>query len=123
MGHCKSNCPKLERKKSYQQGKNASKTHSPPLRPTGSRLSTSLNRKNDPGSTPPPPPATALESPKVKNSWEIVPTVVFPDIQKTISHLASRLATDSNIYLQRLPYHSVITDYGGPRKMTQMLLG
>ncbi|KAJ5424671.1 hypothetical protein N7445_010644 [Penicillium cf. griseofulvum] len=56
------------------------------------------------------------------NSWELVPNVVFPNPHETICQLASGLATDPDIYLQRLPYHSVITAHGGPQKIAEMLL-
>lgn len=49
--------------------------------------------------------------------------VVFPNLHGTICQLASRLATDPDVYLQRLPYHSVITNCGGPKKMADLLLG
>lgn len=48
--------------------------------------------------------------------------VVFPNLHATICQLASRLATDPDVYLQRLPYNSVITTCGGPKKLADMLL-
>ncbi|KAE8313226.1 hypothetical protein BDV41DRAFT_537209 [Aspergillus transmontanensis] len=73
---------------------------------------------------PPPtlPPQTTQQT--IINSWELVPSVVFPNLHNTICQLASRLATNPDVYLQRLPYHSVITGHGGPQKMAhiQMLL-
>ncbi|KAK6837640.1 hypothetical protein RU639_001234 [Aspergillus parasiticus] len=73
---------------------------------------------------PPPtlPPQTTQQT--IINSWVLVPSVVFPNLHDTICQLASRLATNPDVYLQRLPYHSVITGHGGPQKMAhiQMLL-
>lgn len=58
----------------------------------------------------------------IQNSWELVPNVVFPHLYSKISDLASRLTTDPDVYLQRLPYNSTIRSYGGPLKMAEMLL-
>jgi hypothetical protein len=46
----------------------------------------------------------------------LVPSVVFPNKGKPICQLALHLATDPDVYLQQVPYKSVIKNYGGHRR-------
>ncbi|KAJ5208039.1 hypothetical protein N7449_002418 [Penicillium cf. viridicatum] len=121
-GHCKSKCPKLKRKNNGQQGDRA---YEYPSLPSGVRSSMPPSRRVEPSqSTVDPQPTLSLQTTQgtTMNSWELVPSVVFPNLHDTICQLTSSLATDPNVYLQRLPYHSVITGHGGPQKIAQMLL-
>ncbi|KGO39200.1 hypothetical protein PEX1_063420 [Penicillium expansum] len=122
MGHCKSECHKLERKNRGQQGH---RTNELPSLPLGLSSSVPPSRRVEPSqntidSQPTLPSQTTKES--AMNSWELVPNVIFPNLHNMICQLTSGLATDPDVYLQRLPYHSVITAHGGPQKIAQMLL-
>jgi hypothetical protein len=118
MGHCKAECPKLKLKKS--KGHKAVNHPFSPSLSTDLRSDITLTSQNTIGPQPPHSPPTGQKT--GINSWELVPNVVFPTLYSTISQLASRLVADSDVYLQRLPYRSVITRLGGPQKVAQMLL-
>ncbi|KAL3460047.1 hypothetical protein BJX64DRAFT_300957 [Aspergillus heterothallicus] len=138
MGNCKAKCLKLKLKNS--KGRKASESPFLPLlantraensTSTVTSLSTDLRSdmsyakrvltpQNPIGPQPPNSPPSGQRT--GISSWELVPSVVFPNLHSTISHLSSHLVTDSDVYLQRLPYRSVITSLGGPQKVAQMLL-
>ncbi|KAH8429535.1 uncharacterized protein LDX57_007199 [Aspergillus melleus] len=140
MGHCKAKCPDIERKNRGQQGSITDKRPSLP-----SSLANPGAKATDTASSPPTtlrasmPPSRRVEAPPTKfdpeatlppsstqeppmNSWEVVPNVVFPNLHRAICQLASRLAIDPDVYLQQLPYHSMITGHGGPQRVAEMLL-